>query len=99
MAPRKKAKSTKAAPAKAAVATKKPAPIAGGVASFARGFVRDLPAAAAGGVYPASASDRFAGKTFDIADGKHDSDGWQFEFRAGAFVQAVRADCAGAFTD
>jgi hypothetical protein len=95
---RRKRKVKKPAPPKPA-AKAKPVPLAGGVAAFARGFVRDLPAAAMSGVYPASSSDRFAGKTFDIADGRHDSDGWQFEFRAGVFVQAIRADCAGAFKD
>jgi hypothetical protein len=69
-------------------------PLAGGVAAFAREFLKDMPPEAATGIYGAASHDRWHGATFDIADGRHDADGWLFEFKGGTFVQAIRADRA-----
>lgn len=57
---------------------------------FAADFVENLPAKAEGGVYYPNAEDRWAGRVFDIADGKHVSHGWSFKFLDLQFKVAER---------
>ena len=62
---------------------------AGALGAFAKDFTAALPPGAETGAYAASNADRFAGRSYKIADGMHAAGGWRFEFRGGRFVQAI----------